>query len=162
MNRGASLLEATWARSSTFLDIAGPHPGWRALGASFGAVCAGHIDDPIVVLTRNGDSPRIAAHLAILNERAAHVALHVDLDRLAATVKELAEEKGVTPAQLALAWVLSRGDDVVPIPGTKRRTYLEQNAAASDVDLSDADLQRLDALGPASGDRYADMSPIGR
>jgi len=82
--------------------------------------------------------------------------------RLAETVKELAEEKDVTPAQLALAWVLSRGDDVVPIPGTKRRTYLEQNAAASDVDLSDADLQRLDALGPASGDRYADMSPIGR
>ena len=82
--------------------------------------------------------------------------------RLVETVKELAEEKGVTPAQLALAWVLSRGDDVVPIPGTKRRSYLEQNAAASEVRLSDDDLRRLDALGPAAGDRYADMSSIGR
>ena len=51
---------------------------------------------------------------------------------LAAKVEELAEEKGVTPAQLALAWVLAQGDDVVPIPGTKRRSYLEQNAAAVD------------------------------
>jgi aryl-alcohol dehydrogenase-like predicted oxidoreductase len=82
--------------------------------------------------------------------------------RLAATVKELAEEKGVTPAQLALAWVLSRGDDVVPIPGTKRRAYLEQNAAASEVELTADDLRRLDAIGDASGDRYADMSVIGR
>ncbi|HET8529366.1 MAG TPA: aldo/keto reductase [Gaiellaceae bacterium] len=82
--------------------------------------------------------------------------------RLADTVRELAGQRGVTPAQLALAWVLSRGDDVVPIPGTKRRSYLEQNAAASQVELSEDDLQRLDALGPASGDRYADMSSIGR
>jgi len=82
--------------------------------------------------------------------------------RLAETVKELAEEKDVTPAQLALAWVLSRGDDVVPIPGTKRRSYLEQNAAASEVELSADDLRRLDAIGDASGDRYADMSAIGR
>ncbi len=85
--------------------------------------------------------------------------------RLAELVRELAEEKGVTPAQLALAWVLSRGDDVVPIPGTKRRTYLEQNAAASDVDLTADDLQRLDEAfprGAAAGDRYADMSSIGR
>ena len=81
---------------------------------------------------------------------------------LVETVKEIAAEKDVTPAQVALAWVLSRGDDVVPIPGTKRRTYLEQNVAASDVELSDDDLQRLDALGNAAGDRYADMSSIGR
>jgi aryl-alcohol dehydrogenase-like predicted oxidoreductase len=81
---------------------------------------------------------------------------------LAQTVKEVAAEKGVTPAQLALAWVLSRGDDVVPIPGTKRRTYLEQNAAASEVELTDDDLKRLDAIGEAAGDRYADMSSIGR
>ncbi|HEY3541715.1 MAG TPA: aldo/keto reductase [Gaiellaceae bacterium] len=81
---------------------------------------------------------------------------------LAETVKQLAAEKQVTPAQLALAWVLSRGGDVVPIPGTKRRTYLEQNAAASQVELSDDDLQRLDALGEPQGDRYADMSSIGR
>jgi aryl-alcohol dehydrogenase-like predicted oxidoreductase len=82
--------------------------------------------------------------------------------RLAETVKEIAGEKGCTPAQLALAWVLSRGDDVVPIPGTKRRTYLEQNAAASDVELTEDDLRRLDAIGDAAGDRYADMSSIGR
>jgi aryl-alcohol dehydrogenase-like predicted oxidoreductase len=82
--------------------------------------------------------------------------------RLADAVRELAEEKGCTPAQLALAWVLSRGDDVVPIPGTKRRSYLEQNAAASQVELTDDDLQRLEGLGEAAGDRYADMSTIGR
>jgi aryl-alcohol dehydrogenase-like predicted oxidoreductase len=82
--------------------------------------------------------------------------------QLAETVKELAAEKDVTPAQVALAWVLSRGDDVVPIPGTKRRMYLEQNVAASEVELTDGDLQRLDAIGNAAGDRYADMSSIGR
>jgi aryl-alcohol dehydrogenase-like predicted oxidoreductase len=82
--------------------------------------------------------------------------------RLAERVREIAEEKGVTPAQLALAWVLSRGDDVVPIPGTKRRTYLEQNAAAVDVELSDEDLARLDEIGDAAGDRYADMSSVNR
>jgi aryl-alcohol dehydrogenase-like predicted oxidoreductase len=82
--------------------------------------------------------------------------------QLVATVKEIAAEKGVTPAQLALAWVLARGDDVVPIPGTKRRSYLEQNAAASDVRLTDDELLRLDAIGEAAGDRYADMSTINR
>jgi aryl-alcohol dehydrogenase-like predicted oxidoreductase len=82
--------------------------------------------------------------------------------RLVDTVKAIAAEKGVTPAQLALAWVLSRGDDVVPIPGTKRRTYLEQNAAASEIELTADELQRLDALGDAAGDRYADMSTVNR
>jgi aryl-alcohol dehydrogenase-like predicted oxidoreductase len=72
---------------------------------------------------------------------------------LVATVEEVAREKGVTPAQLALAWVLSRGDDIVPIPGTKRRKYLEENAAASDIKLTAADLSRLDHL-TVSGDRY--------
>ena len=78
-------------------------------------------------------------------------------------VQEIAAEKGCTPAQLALAWVLSRGDDVVPIPGTKRRSYLEENAAAVDVALTDADVARLEAafpVGVAQGDRYADMSTI--
>ena len=56
---------------------------------------------------------------------------------LAAKVKEIAAEKGITPAQLAIAWVFARGDDLVPIPGTKRRTYLEQNAAAVDVELTE-------------------------
>ena len=74
---------------------------------------------------------------------------------LAGKVEELAEEKGVTPAQLALAWVLAQGDDVVPIPGTKRREYLEQNAGAVDVELTDDDLERIDAEIPAAaGDRY--------
>jgi aryl-alcohol dehydrogenase-like predicted oxidoreductase len=82
--------------------------------------------------------------------------------QLAERVREIAEEKGVTPAQLALAWVLSRGDDVVPIPGTKRRTYLEQNAAASDVELTEDDREPLDELGEAAGDRYADMSTVNR
>ena len=72
-------------------------------------------------------------------------------------VREVAREKGVTPGQLALAWVLAQGSDIVPIPGTKRRTYLEENAAASELELSAADLARLDELSPkgiAAGDRY--------
>jgi aryl-alcohol dehydrogenase-like predicted oxidoreductase len=80
-------------------------------------------------------------------------------------VQELAAAKGCTPGQLALAWVLSRGDDVVPIPGTKRRSYLEENAAAEDVELSPDELADLDAIFPpdvAAGDRYADMSAIDR
>src|SRR4051794_1922838 len=82
---------------------------------------------------------------------------------LVARVEELAQEKSVTPAQLALAWVLARGDDIVPIPGTKRRTYLEENAAAGEVELSEEDLQELEEAFPAGavrGDRYADMSTI--
>jgi aryl-alcohol dehydrogenase-like predicted oxidoreductase len=74
---------------------------------------------------------------------------------LARKVAEIAQGKGVTPAQLALAWVLAQGDDVVPIPGTKRREYLEQNAGAVDVDLTADDLARIDAEVPrAAGDRY--------
>jgi aryl-alcohol dehydrogenase-like predicted oxidoreductase len=74
--------------------------------------------------------------------------------RLAAKVKEIADEKGCTPAQLALAWVLARGDDVVPIPGTKRRSYLEDNVGALEVELTAADLARIDELPAAAGDRY--------
>jgi aryl-alcohol dehydrogenase-like predicted oxidoreductase len=84
---------------------------------------------------------------------------------LATQVGEIAREKGCTPAQLALAWVLSRGEDVVPIPGTKRRGYLEQNVGALEVELSGDDLARLEEAfpqGAASGDRYADMSTIDR
>jgi aryl-alcohol dehydrogenase-like predicted oxidoreductase len=74
---------------------------------------------------------------------------------LAAKVEEIASEKGITPAQLAIAWVLARGDDVVPIPGTKRRSYLEQNVGAVDVELTDEDLARIDAELPAvAGERY--------
>jgi aryl-alcohol dehydrogenase-like predicted oxidoreductase len=75
--------------------------------------------------------------------------------KLAAKVKEIADEVGVTPAQLAIAWVLAQGDDLVPIPGTKRRSYLEENAAAADVELSDDVLARIDAeLPDVAGDRY--------
>ncbi len=74
---------------------------------------------------------------------------------LAAKVAEIAESKGCTPAQLALAWVLAQGDDIVPIPGTKRRKYLEQNAGAVDVELTAEDLARIDAEIPrAAGERY--------
>jgi len=74
--------------------------------------------------------------------------------RLAARVEELSSDRGVTAAQLALAWVLAQGDDIVPIPGTKRRSYLEQNAAAVDIELSEEELSRLDELPAAAGERY--------
>jgi aryl-alcohol dehydrogenase-like predicted oxidoreductase len=69
-------------------------------------------------------------------------------------VRELAEQAGCTPVQLALAWLLAQGDDVVPIPGTKRVRYLEENTAAAEVGLSDDVLRELDTLGEAAGERY--------
>jgi aryl-alcohol dehydrogenase-like predicted oxidoreductase len=76
--------------------------------------------------------------------------------RLAAKVKEIADEKGVTPGQLALAWLLAQGDQLVPIPGTTRRTHLEENAAAADIELTDDDLARIDReLPEVAGERYA-------
>jgi aryl-alcohol dehydrogenase-like predicted oxidoreductase len=84
---------------------------------------------------------------------------------LVGRVEEIAQEKGRTPGQIALAWVLSRGDDVVPIPGTKRRAYLEENAAAADVELTAEELEQLEQAfpqGAAAGDRYPDMSTIDR
>jgi aryl-alcohol dehydrogenase-like predicted oxidoreductase len=88
-----------------------------------------------------------------------------NLDRnlaIVARVREIAERKGITPAQLALAWVLHQGEDIVPIPGTKRRERLEENAAAADVGLTPEELAELDELQPAAGDRYADMSGVNR
>jgi aryl-alcohol dehydrogenase-like predicted oxidoreductase len=82
---------------------------------------------------------------------------------LVSKVEELAAAKGVTAGQLALAWVLSRGEDVVPIPGTKRVSYLEENAAAAEISLTEDELRQLDEIAPAgvaAGDRYADMSSI--
>jgi aryl-alcohol dehydrogenase-like predicted oxidoreductase len=84
---------------------------------------------------------------------------------LVAVIEQIAGEKGCVPGQVALAWVLSRGEDVVPIPGTKRRSYLEENAAAADVTLADDELDRLEEAFPhgvAQGERYADMSTIDR
>jgi aryl-alcohol dehydrogenase-like predicted oxidoreductase len=83
---------------------------------------------------------------------------------LVGRVRELAREHNCTPGQLALAWVLHHGSDVVPIPGTKRRKYLEENVEATEVELSAEDLARIDEIAPAgvaAGDRYADMSRIG-
>jgi len=73
-------------------------------------------------------------------------------------IETMAQEKGCTPAQLALAWVLARGDDIVPIPGTKRRRYLDENVGALEIRLSADDLARIDQVlppGMASGTRYA-------
>jgi aryl-alcohol dehydrogenase-like predicted oxidoreductase len=78
-------------------------------------------------------------------------------------VEEIAAEKGVTAGQLALAWVLAQGPDIVPIPGTKHVAYLEQNVAAAEIELSEEDLRRIDEAAPAgvaAGERYADMSPV--
>ena len=88
--------------------------------------------------------------------------LALNLERVQA-LGALADEMGVAPIQLALAWVMAQGDDVVPIPGTKRITYLEQNVAAADLPLGSDDLARIDALfvkGSTAGPRYTDMSNI--
>jgi aryl-alcohol dehydrogenase-like predicted oxidoreductase len=80
-------------------------------------------------------------------------------------VEAIAQEKGVKASQIALAWVIARGDDIVPIPGTKRRSYLEQNAAAAEIELTPDELERLEQAfpaGAAAGDRYPDMSSVNR
>jgi aryl-alcohol dehydrogenase-like predicted oxidoreductase len=79
-------------------------------------------------------------------------------------LREIAAEKGIPPSQLALAWVLSRGPDIVPIPGTKRVKYLEENVAATEVELTKEDLERIEAAVPkgvTSGERHPEMSLIG-
>jgi aryl-alcohol dehydrogenase-like predicted oxidoreductase len=82
--------------------------------------------------------------------------------KLAERVKELAAEKQITPGQLALAWVLSRGEQIVPIPGTKRRSYLEENLAAADVELSAEESERIaDAVPRAAGERYPEAGMQG-
>lgn len=85
--------------------------------------------------------------------------------QLVERIRELARARSVTPAQLALAWVLSRGPDVVPIPGTKRRKYLEENAGATSIELTKQELARIDEIAPkgvATGERYPDMSSVNR
>jgi aryl-alcohol dehydrogenase-like predicted oxidoreductase len=80
-------------------------------------------------------------------------------------VKAIATTKGITPSQLALAWLLAQGDDIVPIPGTKRRTYLEENIAAVGIKLTADELQQIETVAPkgvAAGDRYPDMSSVNR
>jgi aryl-alcohol dehydrogenase-like predicted oxidoreductase len=83
--------------------------------------------------------------------------------QLVRVVEQLASTKGCTPGQLALAWVLARGQDIVPIPGTKRRRYLEENLGAPDVELTPEDIAWLDErVGQPAGDRYADMRTVNR
>lgn len=82
--------------------------------------------------------------------------------RIVEQVDEVAKEVGAAPGQVALAWLLSRGDDLAPIPGTRRVENLEQNVAAADLDLTPEQLARLDAVAAPVGDRYADMSPLNK
>ena len=77
--------------------------------------------------------------------------------QLVTRIEQIAKEKHCTPAQLVLAWVLAQGEDIVPIPGTKRRTYLDQNLGALDITLTPADLRQIDGVvprGSAVGARY--------
>jgi aryl-alcohol dehydrogenase-like predicted oxidoreductase len=82
--------------------------------------------------------------------------------RLVDEVESVARDAGVTPAQVALAWLLAQGEDIAPIPGTKRVARLEENAAAADVRLTAEQVARLGALGAPAGERYEDMTPIDR
>ncbi|HEX4250762.1 MAG TPA: aldo/keto reductase [Pseudonocardia sp.] len=82
--------------------------------------------------------------------------------RIVDEVEAVAKEAGATPAQVALAWLLAQGDDVVPIPGTKRVVRLRENAGAVEVELTPELLARLNGIVPPAGERYADMTPIGR
>jgi len=80
-------------------------------------------------------------------------------------IEEIAREKGVTPAQLAIAWVMAHGDDIVPIPGSKSRTHLEENVAAAEISLTAEELRRIDEVAPvgvAAGDRYPNMALVNR
>ena len=97
-----------------------------------------------------------------LSPRFAEAAFAANL-RLVDEVKAIAATKGCTASQLALAWVAAQGEDIVSIPGTKRRSYLEQNVAAAAVEVTEADLTRLAESVPVdavSGDRYPDMSTV--
>ena len=124
---------------------------YSPLGRGFLAGRFHGLDD----LTEEGDTRR--RHPRFQAETLAH-----NLELLE-RLEELARDEGVTPAQLALAWVLHRGKDVVPIPGTKRRRYLEENVAAATIALSADELARLDKAlppGAAAGPRNADMTTI--
>ena len=82
---------------------------------------------------------------------------------LVTRIEEIAKKKGVTPSQLALAWLLTRGDDIVPIPGSRRIKHLEENVAAARIEISRDELQQIDEVAPvgaAKGDRYPDMSRV--
>jgi aryl-alcohol dehydrogenase-like predicted oxidoreductase len=82
--------------------------------------------------------------------------------RIVEAVEAVAQEANATPAQIALAWLLAQGDDIAPIPGTKHVQRVEENAAADALELTADQLERLEAIPAAAGDRYADMTPVGR
>jgi aryl-alcohol dehydrogenase-like predicted oxidoreductase len=82
--------------------------------------------------------------------------------RIVEVVEQVAAEIGATPAQIALAWLLAHGGDIVPIPGTRRSERVEENVGADAIELSAGQLNRLNDVEPPVGDRYADMTPINR
>ncbi|RLK47519.1 aldo/keto reductase [Microbacterium telephonicum] len=95
------------------------------------------------------------------NPRFAGEALEQNLG-IVTVIEKVAGEVDATPAQVALAWLLAQGDDIAPIPGTRRIERVEENIAAAHLSLSPAQLAELDAVAPAVGDRYADMTPLNR
>ncbi len=82
--------------------------------------------------------------------------------RIVEEVDAVARQSGAKPGQVALAWLLAQGNDIAPIPGTKRIPYLEENAAADSIQLDSGQLAALDSVAAPAGDRYADMSPLNR
>lgn len=82
--------------------------------------------------------------------------------RIVEQVQAIADDAGATPAQVALAWLLAQGDDIAPIPGTKHVSRLEENVGADAVELTPRQIERLNAITPPAGDRYADMTPVDR
>ena len=123
---------------------------YSPLGRGFLAGRSGSADD-LDEATRARSNPRFSDENIERNRR------------LVRCVSELARATGVSSAQVALAWLLSRGDDVVPIPGSKRRRYLEENAAAAEVELTAAEVAQLEGEfppGAAAGAREADMSSV--
>ena len=128
-----------------------------------GVVC-GHIHHPVirdmegVIYVNTGDFVESCSLVVEHYDGRFEVLRWKDPLQLVARVEEIAKAKGVTAGQLALAWVMAKGEDIVPIPGTKRRKYLEENAKAGDVRLSKADIEALEAAVPqteVAGDRYA-------
>ena len=135
-------------------------PAMRALGVglvAYSPLGRGFLTGAITSLADLGEDD-----FRRTSPRFAQAALEANL-ALVERVRGLAVEKGVTPGQVALAWTMAKGPDVVPIPGTKRRSYLEQNAAASDVSLTADERELLEELADAVvGDRYADMRVVNR
>ena len=150
-------LQSEWSLWSRDIE-AGPVPTARELGIGivpYSPLGRGFLTGALAVdsLPR-GDFrahlPRLAGENLDANQR------------IVAAVSEIAQRYGVHTGQIALAWVLARGDDVAPIPGTRRVSYVEQNVAAAGITLAPQDLAELDALGEqVAGDRYPDMSGIG-